>query len=109
MLPDDVPPGIDHLIRSAIEEKRLLRFSYKGLPRIAEPHDYGVRKGKRDTEVFVYQVAGKSHSGRLPAWRHAQIDEISDLEVLDETFPGSRGTSTQRHNQWDVLLARVKD
>jgi hypothetical protein len=26
---------------------------------------------------------------------------------LDETFPGSRGQSHQRHIEWDILYARV--
>jgi hypothetical protein len=40
------PPRIDELLRNAIEQKRLIRFSYKNKPRIVEPHDYGVHKGQ---------------------------------------------------------------
>jgi hypothetical protein len=48
-----VDKELDTLLRKAIEEKRLLRFTYKRQERVAEPHDYGVQKGI--TRLFCYQ------------------------------------------------------
>lgn len=37
-----------------------------------------------------------------------KTDEIIDLEMLDQTFPGGRPTSTGNHISWDNLFIRVK-
>jgi len=37
-----------------------------------------------------------------------EVPEISDLEILKETFVGSRSASfSAQHHQWDGLFARV--
>ena len=37
--------SLDETIRTAIAQKRLVRIRYDGRVRVAEPHDYGIRKG----------------------------------------------------------------
>jgi hypothetical protein len=32
---------------------------------------------------------------------------MSDLKILDETFPGGRAVPSGRHINWDVLLESV--
>jgi hypothetical protein len=94
----------DKLLRSAITERRLIRFNYDGKLRIAEPHDYGVQNGR--VRLLAYQVHGLS-TGRLPGWRWIEVPEISDLELLTETFAGSRGDESNKHHVWDEVFARV--
>ena len=96
--------SVDSKLRFAIAQRRLVRFTSDGLPRIAEPHDYGVFKGV--ARLFYYQVGGQSRSGTLPGWRWAQAAEIADLVITDESFPGSRPV-TGRHVKWDKLFASV--
>ncbi len=98
-------PNINPLIWTAIEQRRLLRFRYKDRERIVEPHDYGIHKGV--IKLFGYQIGGTS-SEPLPNWRWAEQDLISDIELLDETFPGGRPTKTGKHHKWDKLFIRVK-
>lgn len=100
-----IDPETDQLILTAICEKRLLRFSYNNQLRIAEPHDYGVQKGV--VNLFTYQVGGRTSSGRLPEWRKFAVQNISNLELLEQSFAGSRSLSSQIHQEWDVLFARV--
>lgn len=95
----------DFTLRAAIVQKRLVRFMCKGLERIAEPHDYGIIDGVH--RLFFYQVGGASRSGRPVGWRWAILEEMSDLEMLDRTFPGTRPTKTGKHAKWDVLIASV--
>jgi hypothetical protein len=38
-------PKLDHLLRTAIEQTRLLRLRYRNKDRIVEPHDYGQHNG----------------------------------------------------------------
>jgi len=104
------PPGIDpavhQLILTAIHEKRLLRFFYHGKIRIVEPQDYGIQKSA--VQLFTYQFAGESSSGQLPDWRKFAVKSMSKVELLEKTFPGSRSVPSQKHQEWDVLFARVE-
>ena len=97
---------VDHLIRQAIREKRLIRFVMNGGARVAEPHDYGIRKG--EPTLLVWQISGASRSGKLPDWRWIQLAKASDFAQLDETFAGGRGTFHRRHSDWDAVWARVE-
>lgn len=101
----EVEPNINPIIWKAIEQKRLLRFFYKDRERIVEPHDYGIHKGL--IKLFAYQVDGSS-SHELPNWRWAEQDLISELQILDRTFPGGRPTKSGKHQKWDKLFIRVE-
>jgi hypothetical protein len=103
--PPGVDPQIHDLILTAIHEKRMLRFFYKSQPRIAEPQDYGIQN--RVVNLFTYQVGGTSSSGHLPDWRKFAVQGISQLELLNQGFDGSRAVPSHKHQSWDVLFARV--
>jgi predicted DNA-binding transcriptional regulator YafY len=103
--PAKVDPTVHQRILTAVHERRLLRFSYQGKERIVEPQDYGIQKGV--VNLFAYQTAGESSSSRLPDWRKFAVLSMSSVELLDETFPGSRSVPSQKHQEWDVLFARV--
>ena len=98
-------PSVDTLLRTAIEQRRLLRLQYRNKLRIVEPHDYGVHNGI--VKLLAYQIAGVS-SGPLPAWRWIETDHILDVQILDRTFPGGRRTKSGKHHKWDKLFTRVK-
>ena len=78
-------PNVDALLRSAIEQKRLIRLVYRGKPRIVEPHDYGVHNGS--VKLLGYQVGGSSGSP-LPNWRWMEVNSMADIHLLDRTFSG---------------------
>src|SRR5262249_17560537 len=103
--PATVDPAAHELILTAIHNKQLLRFLYKDQLRIVEPQDYGIQKGV--VHLFTYQVGGVSTSGSLPDWRKFVVQKISHLELLDQTFAGSRAVPSHKHQNWDVLFARV--
>ena len=83
----------------------MIRFAYHGKDRIAEPHDHGILNGA--IQLLSWQVAGRS-SRPLPNWLLTKVDEITDLEQLDQTFPGGRPTATGKHIKWNVLFIRAK-
>ena len=103
--PSNIDPAVHERLLTAIHERRLLRFTYLDKTRIVEPHDYGIQKGT--VYLFTYQTAGESSSSRLPDWRKFAVRSMSSVELLNETFPGSRSVPSQRHQEWDVLFARV--
>jgi hypothetical protein len=93
------------LIWTAIEQTRMIRLNYHDKERILEPHDHGILNGS--VQLLGYQVAGAS-SRRLPNWLLMKTDEVIDLALLDQIFPGGRPTSTGNHIKWDKLFIRVK-
>jgi hypothetical protein len=93
------------LILTAIEQTRMIRLVYHGKERILEPHDHGVLKGS--VQLLGYQVRGAS-SRPLPNWILLKTAEISDLQLLDQTFAGGRPTATGSHIKWDKLFMRVR-
>ena len=93
------------LIWSAIEQTRMVRLIYHQKIRILEPHDHGILNGS--VQLLGYQVAGSS-SRPLPNWLLMKTHEITDLILLEQTFPGGRPTSSGNHVKWDELFIRVK-
>jgi len=99
-----VDQQLDLLLRKAVAERHLLRFSYKGSERIVEPHDYGVQNGI--VRLLCWQVGGKS-KGRIPGWRLVDIDGIQNCEMLGGTFSGNREVASGNHHQWNEVFIRV--
>ena len=93
------------LLWTATENRRLIRFVYHGKDRLVEPHDHGTLNGS--VQLLSWQVAGRG-SRPLPNWLLTKVDEITDLELLDQAFPGGRPTASGKHIEWDVLFIRVK-
>ena len=89
----------DAMIREAISEKKLLVFDYDGFHRIVELHVYG-RKDDRN-EILAYQVRGQSSTGEL-GWKRMYMNEITNMRVLGETYPGIRQVN-DRHSPWDFI------
>ncbi|HKF06590.1 MAG TPA: WYL domain-containing protein [Candidatus Sulfotelmatobacter sp.] len=99
-----VDSGLHQLLYGAIQNKRLIRFRYKRKERIVEPHDYGIQKGI--ARLLSWQVGGQS-SSRLPGWRWFDVADLQDVEMLENSFAGSREVSG-KHHQWDQIFIRVK-
>jgi hypothetical protein len=98
-------PNIHPLLWKAIDEARLIRLRYKSRERIVEPHDYGIHNGM--VKLLGYQVGGSS-SHKLPDWRWMEEDLISDIQLLNRTFPRGRPTPSGNHHRSDNLFIRVK-
>jgi hypothetical protein len=95
--------GSNRLLYSAIENRLLFRFRYKGKERIVEPHDYGIQKGIE--RLLCWQIGGRS-GGRIPGWRLINVAEMQDCEVLNQTFSGGKQVPGE-HHQWDKIFIRV--
>jgi hypothetical protein len=94
----------DASLRFAIANKRLICFSYNSKWRVAEPHDYGVLNGS--AKLLVFEIRDGTGAS-VHAWKLLEVSKIEQLAILEHTFRGSRGQSTQRHMRWDELFARV--
>jgi hypothetical protein len=83
----------------------MVSFDLDGLPRVGEPHDYGINKGA--PELFFYQVGGQSSSGEPLGWRTAVLSKVSGMKILEREFAGPRPAPSGRHKKWDKLIASV--
>ncbi len=101
-----MPQDMDGRIRFAIAHKRLIKVGYNGALRIAEPHDYGTIN--RVDRLFVFQLRGRASSKSTKPWRLLDLPKIESLEILDETFAGSRSTAAKHHHVWDIVYERVE-
>jgi hypothetical protein len=97
------PVNLDGLLRFAISHTRLIQFFYKGIQRLAEPHDYGVVNDV--ARLLVYQR--RSVRSPVPGWRLLDVSKIERLIVLEETFQGSRSATYRQHTRWDEVFLRV--
>jgi hypothetical protein len=98
-----VDSGLNELLYGAIQKKRLIRFRYKKMERVVEPHDYGIQNGT--VRLLSWQVGGQS-SGRIPGWRWFDVNTFQACEMLERSFSGNRDASGE-HHQWDELFIRV--
>ena len=89
-------------IRAAIENRQLLRFTYRGYLRTVEPHIYGI-DGKGHHALSGYQVGGGSESGQPVGWKLFHIDDIRGGTVLPKHFSRARPD----YNRDDPVFARV--
>ena len=95
------------LIRNAIANRNLIEFSYHGYPRVAEPHVYGIKNGKR--QILVYQIGGLTSSGKVPDWRRINLEEVIGLTVSqNQTFATPRENKSPDYDDWDTIIASAK-
>jgi predicted DNA-binding transcriptional regulator YafY len=94
------------LIAQAINQKKLIEFTYQGRHRVTEPHVLGITNGIK--QVLCYQTGGHSSRGNLPDWRRFDLHEMVGLKVLDTTFPGKRPYPSGRHSSFDHRIAIVQ-
>ena len=98
-------PVHDRAIRDAIRGRRLIAFAYHGPARVAEPHDYGVRKGA--LQVLIRQLLRDGQPCPPGDWRTVLLAGMDGLQPLPADFPGGAPTGSGKHVQWDLLILRV--
>jgi len=80
---------MNQIICDAIHNRRVLKFTYHGHPRVVEPHAYGLSQAENEV-IRCYQTGGTSRSGKMPDWKLFEIDEIRLLTVTEEHFVNAR-------------------
>jgi hypothetical protein len=97
--------SLEMLLHDAIDRRNLVSFLYEGHARIVEPHVLGTKNGR--LQILAWQVGGRSSSGNLPNWRRFFVHELSELEILNETFSGARPSWGPR-SAFDRQIAVVR-
>lgn len=78
-----------NIIREAIEQKKVLHFSYDNLTRMVEPHIFGRKTSGKDA-FSGWLVGGHTDSDHEPYWRSYSLEKMELVIMLDETFTGAR-------------------
>ncbi len=94
------------VLRRAIEERRMVNFSYGGFARVLEPHAYGVSM-TGEVVLHGYQTAGGSSSVPPPGWRTFTVSGISDLVVTERRFAKPRADYSAERPRLEPLWAEV--
>jgi hypothetical protein len=74
-------------ICDAIRNRPVLKFTYRGHPRIVEPHAYGLSRPLKEV-IRCYQTGGTSRSGKVPGWTLMEVGKIESLIVTNKHFEG---------------------
>ncbi len=94
------------LICNAIETKHLLRFTYENHTRIVEPFCHGFSTTSRDV-LRAYWVGSYSESEHEPPWRLYTVSEMSDIEMLKDTFSGDRPGYEPNDSHMTTIYCRI--
>ena len=97
--------SVEQIIIDAIDKKKMLSFDYHNHERIVEPHVYGIKGGKKSLQAC--QTGGSSSSGGLPQWRRLFTDEISNIRMIEQSFPVKREYPSGTHSSFDVIIKLV--
>jgi len=96
-----------NVIIKAINDRKLLRFSYRNSVKIVEPHLLGERKKKLC--LSAYQVDGSSKSGVIIPWREYLLDEMKEVEILPAVFKGTRpGYHSAPNSRFNEAIAQLQ-
>ena len=80
---------MEFIIKSAIENKQLLSFTYKDKKRLVEPYTFGQSKQGKDT-LSAFQIDGGTTASGQECWRQFPLREMKNLTLLEETFENTR-------------------
>jgi len=94
------------MLVEAIKERKLIKFWYKNLWRIAEPYTYGIHKDTDNEVLSAYQIDGFSHSGELPGWRLYLLSETSQIQKTDKIFTVARPGYNPNDSRMNRIFAR---
>ncbi len=74
------------IICDAINERRLIRFHYRGHWRTVAPAAHGYHVTTGNGVLRGYQVGGTRNTGLVPGWGMFDVSAITGLEMLSESI-----------------------
>jgi predicted DNA-binding transcriptional regulator YafY len=90
-------------ICSAIQNRSVISFYYKGHWRKVEPYTFGVHRSTSNTLLSAYQIDGYSESRSIPSWRLFDLHYIEGIVIHEQSFEGYR----KGYNPNDSRMGRI--
>jgi hypothetical protein len=84
-------------VRRCIKQRRLMRFMYRKVEVVAEPHLFGNFRKTRAFVLCAWKVQPEE------GWEYFRLAEMRDLDILIESF----GTARQGFNPYDPKIEIV--
>lgn len=78
------------IINEAIRSKKIITFFYKGGFRRVEPFLTGKHRDTGNNTLRAWFISGFSKSGEYNTWKEYTVDKMSNIQILSDTFDGSR-------------------
>ena len=69
------------LICKAIQDKKVISFTYKGYKRIVEPFTLGYLETTSNLTLSAWWIGGYSETNKSPHWRLYTISKISNIII----------------------------
>ena len=76
---------MNELIKKAIINRQIIKFTYKDELRMIEPYTYGISSKNNDI-LRGYQIEGGSTSSDDLGWRLFTVNKIKNLQILNSKF-----------------------
>ena len=94
-------------ICDAIYRMAIITFDYDGIPRVVEPHYYGLTSQARQA-VRGYQTNWGGVRSSEPNWHLFALDKIDGLRVTSSRFGGTHTGYNPDDMQMNGYFARVE-
>ena len=94
--------SVADVLTFAIENRRVVTFTYDGHHRVVEPFLLGVTT-RGTLALRGYQTAGTSTHGQVPGWHLFSLSKIESIEVTRSEFEGARAL----YNPTDKAMLRI--
>lgn len=95
-----------NIIKEAIENKKVIEFTYKNDLRIVEPFVLGVSSTGK-VSLRAYQIGGFSTDSNNIGWKMFSVDNINNLRVKADSFIGMREHYNPNDSALNPIFARV--
>jgi hypothetical protein len=95
-------------ICSAINSKKVIKFFYRGGIRFVEPFCCGIHKSSGKEVLRGYQIKGFSEFGEPYGWKLYLLNEISKLEITDDSFKGDRKSRNLNDPIMKKIICRIE-
>lgn len=94
------------VLAQAIEERRVVTFTYDGFLRVVEPFLLGTTTAGRPA-LRGYQTKGGSRSGTVPGWHLFSLGKIVGLATCQKRFSGVRDGYTPSDKGMQAIGAHI--
>jgi len=92
-------------IINAIRNREVLSLTYKGIPRIVEPHTVGVSTKGNDV-LSCYQTHG-DHTKDGHEWDLLTVEKITNLSKTGDSFVGTRPKYSRNDSRMVKIYAEL--
>jgi len=91
---------------SAIDNRTIIEFQYRGKHRVVEPHKVGkTRKG--NVALSGFQSGGHGNDVNPPDWGLYILNKISNLNVTNRSFSGPRPNYSPSDQRMTRIYCRL--